>query len=160
MSKGENKRAAVKVLFVCTGNICRSPTAEGVFRARVEAEGLGEKITTDSAGTHGYHIGDPPDPRSIAAAKKRGLDLSTQRARRITRADFTQCDVIVAMDAGHLAELQALKPPGTRADLRLFLGAADVPDPYTGNPAGFDHVLDLIEDGAIPLLAEIRTRYI
>jgi len=155
----------MKVLFVCTGNICRSPTAEGIFRRMTDAAGLGDRIESDSAGTHGYHIGEPPDPRTVAAAKARGFDLSTLRARRVTRADFQNFDLILAMDEGHFAHLDSMRPAGARAELKLFLayhpesGLSDVPDPYYGGPAGFDHVLDLVEEGSRRLLAEIRTRY-
>ncbi len=151
----------IKVLFVCTGNICRSPTAEGVFRHIVMAAGLADRIETDSAATHGYHIGDPPDPRTIAAAKARGFDLSPLRARKVTTADFRRFDLILAMDQGHLAHLQALRPADARAELRLFLdyhpGASlkDVPDPYYGDTSGFEHVLDLAEETARHLLQKI-----
>ena len=154
----------MKVLFVCTGNICRSPTAEGVFRALVEAQGLGAHIFADSAATHGYHIGDPPDARTVAAAKARGFELGALRARKVTAADFTHFDLILAMDRGHLAHLEALRPKGGRAELKLFLAyhpespSTDVPDPYYGGPEGFEEVLDLCEAASQALLAEIRTR--
>ena len=107
----------MKVLFVCTGNICRSPTADGVFRHIVAKAGLGNAITTDSAATHGYHIGDPPDPRSVAVAAARGFDLSALRARKITPGDFHDFDLILAMDQGHLAHLAAVQPKGSKAEV-------------------------------------------
>jgi len=144
----------IKVLFVCTGNICRSPTAEGVLRHFIAAEGLTGMIEADSAGTHGYHVGEPPDPRTIEAAAARGFDLTPLRARKVVRADFERFDLILAMDRGHLAHLEALRPVGARAAVKLFLSyhpgesgesLADVPDPYYGGPAGFEEVLDLVE---------------
>lgn len=152
----------VKVLFVCTGNICRSPTAEGVFRALVEAEGLSQVITVDSAGTHGYHTGEPPDPRSTQAALKRGVDLRTQRARPVSKGDFSDFDLILAMDRGHLGLLAAQCPAKHQDRLALFLsfapqlGVTDVPDPYYGAGDGFERVLDMIEAGSVGLLAHIR----
>lgn len=152
----------VKVLFVCTGNICRSPTAEGVFRRLVEEAGLSGRIAADSAGTHGYHIGDPPDPRTRQAAKARGVDLSALRARKLVAADFTAFDHILAMDHGHLAHLRRMAPAGATATVGLFLddapGAAgcEVPDPYYGEGRHFEEVLDLCERGARGLLERIR----
>ncbi|MGE5505737.1 MAG: low molecular weight protein-tyrosine-phosphatase [Actinomycetota bacterium] len=152
----------VKVLFVCTGNICRSPTAEGVFRALVEREGLGGVIGVDSAATHGYHVGEPPDPRTCEAAGRRGVDLTCQRARQVSKADFDAFDLVLAMDRGHHGILSRLCPPGREGRLHLFLsfapesGALDVPDPYYGGPQGFETVLDLIEAGSAGLLAHIR----
>lgn len=152
----------MKVLFVCTGNICRSPTAEGVFRHMVEEAGLGRVIAADSAGTHGYHVGDPPDPRSCQAAAARGFDLSALRARKVTARDFQDFDLILAMDRGHLAHLEAMRPEGARAELKLYLDfhpssrAKDVPDPYYGGPEGFARVLDMIEATSKALLAHAR----
>lgn len=152
----------VKVLFVCTGNICRSPTAEGVFRHLVRQAGLEDRITADSAGTHGYHVGEAPDPRSQRAAKARGVDLSGLRARRVTAADFTGFDWILAMDSGHLAQLRRMAPADATATVTLFLDHApdaprrDVPDPYYGEGSHFTEVLDLCEAGARGLLETIR----
>ncbi len=154
----------VKILFVCMGNICRSPTAEGVFRELAERAGLGRTIEIDSAGTHGYHIGAPPDPRAQKAAARRGYDLSRLRARRVKDADFLRFDHILAMDGDNLASLRQACPPEERLRLGLLLdhgrsGERDVPDPYYGGPEGFEHVLDLIEDAAAGLIDMLRQRY-
>ena len=153
----------VKVLFVCMGNICRSPTAEGVFRHKVEQAGLTDSVLIDSAGTHDYHIGDPPDPRSCAAAARRGYDLTTLRARQVTRSDFDSFDYVLAMDDVNYRHLERLCSPGHRAKLRMFVefsgqDVEGVPDPYYGGTQGFDRVLDLIEDASDGLLREIRAR--
>mgnify|MGYP001805900142 CR=1 FL=1 len=150
-----------RVLFVCTGNICRSPTAEGVFRAHVQAAGLGEHIIADSAATTCEHCGQPPDPRTRAAARQRGLDLSALRARQIHKDDFSRFDQLLAMDHSHLRYMQRLSPPAARDKVQLFLDFApgqkgrDVPDPYYGGREGFQQVLDLAEAGAGGLLAWI-----
>lgn len=150
------------VLFVCMGNICRSPTAQGVFERLLEQHGLTHAVSVDSAGTHAYHIGHQPDRRSQAAAARRGLDISRQRARRITPEDFHLFDYVLAMDRENLAALQDLAPPQYAHKPRLLLsyaphlGELDVPDPYYGMQAGFERVLDLIEIAAEALLAEIR----
>ncbi|MGE0152676.1 MAG: low molecular weight protein-tyrosine-phosphatase [Reyranellaceae bacterium] len=152
----------IGVLFVCTGNICRSPTAEGVLRHQAERAGLAERLAIDSAGTHGYHVGEPPDRRSIAAARRRGIDLSALRARQVARRDFAGFDYVLALDRGHFGLLQAACPPAHAAHLSLFLdhlgeaGLHDVPDPYYGNAQGFEEVLDLIERGCAALLDHIR----
>ena len=152
----------LKILFVCTGNICRSPTAEGVLRHMVENAGLGNAVSVDSAATHGYHIGDPPDPRSTGAAAARGFDLSALRARKITAADFHDFDLILAMDQGHYAHLAAMQPKGGKAEIKLFQDfdpasrAKDVPDPYYGGPEGFGEVLDVIEKTSAALLAHAK----
>lgn len=155
----------IGVLFVCTGNICRSPTAHGLFRQKVRAAGLADRVAIDSAGTHDYHVGDPPDGRSIRHAAARGIDLSDLRARKVGGADFMKFDLILAMDRGHLAHLARIGPPGTADRLHLFLDFADgpargldVPDPYYGRADHFDEVLDLVERGAEGLLAEVRRR--
>jgi protein-tyrosine phosphatase len=150
------------VLFVCTGNICRSPIAEGVFRDLVERERLATRITIDSAGTHGYQLGEQPDSRAICAARQRGYDLSSQRARLFDLDDFRRFEWIVAMDSQNLRFLKSLCPADHRGHLGLFLdfapelGLRDVPDPYYGKAEDFEHVLDLVERGAAPLLAAIQ----
>lgn len=149
------------VLFVCTGNICRSPTAEAVFRKLVADSGLSEAIAADSAGTHGYHVGEPPDLRSTEAAAARGYDLSVLRARRIERADFGRFELLVAMDRGHLAILSRMADPSSAHKLKLMMSYAsgfreeDVPDPYYGGPRDFERVLDMLEDAARGLLDAI-----
>ncbi|MBV6631646.1 MAG: low molecular weight phosphotyrosine protein phosphatase [Alphaproteobacteria bacterium] len=157
-----------RILCVCTGNICRSPTAEGVLRAKFEAAGLGSQVEIDSAGTHGYHIGSSPDPRSQEAALARGYDLSDQRARRVELSDHDQFDLILAMDGGHLAALEAQAPANARAKCEMMMAygrdtasaggpqAPDVPDPYYGAVDGFGLVLDMIEEAADGLVAETR----
>jgi protein-tyrosine phosphatase len=145
----------MKVLFVCTGNICRSPTAEGVFRGLLEKQFPERRITVDSAGTHDYHVGEAPDERAQIHAARRGYDLSALRARRIEMRDFETFDLILAMDRGHLRILERICPPGQRAKLRLFASGRDVPDPYYGGAEDFERVLDLVEDAARALLAEL-----
>jgi protein-tyrosine phosphatase len=150
----------VRVLFVCMGNICRSPTAHGVFQALVETEGLVEWIEVDSAGTHSYHTGNPPDPRSQAMARSRGVDLSSQRARRFESSDFVDFDYVIGMDRSNLADMQAIRPEQSRARFGLMLEYSstpqtEVPDPYFGD-AGFERVFDLIEDASRGLLRHIR----
>lgn len=157
MSKG-NK---TKVLFVCLGNICRSPTAHAVFQAYVDKANLSNRIEVDSAGTAAYHIGHSPDERSVAAAQKRGFDLTPLRARQANTADFSEFDYILAMDKQNLADLRDLCPPDYQGHLGLFLDFADameleVPDPYYGGASGFDHVLDLVEDASQKLLTQVK----
>jgi protein-tyrosine phosphatase len=147
------------------GNICRSPTAEAVFRARVEEAGLAQYITIDSVGTHDYHIGDPPDLRTQCAAKQRGYDMSMLRGRQVDAADFSRFDYVLAMDNANMAILYRLCPPAQRERLGLFLQYAqrhrerEVPDPYYGGTDGFERVLDMVEDGAEGLLAHIRKQH-
>jgi protein-tyrosine phosphatase len=151
------------VLFVCLGNICRSPTAEGVFRELAAREGLAERIAVDSAGTGAWHVGEAPDARAQAAARRRGYDLSAQRARQISGEDFRRFDLILAMDRANLADLRRQQPAQARARLELFLSFADaapvleVPDPYYGEGDGFERVLDLVEAASRGLLAHIRS---
>lgn len=155
----------VKVLFVCMGNICRSPTAQGVFERLVQSQGLAERILIDSAGTHAYHIGNPPDKRSQAAAKNRGLDLSGQRARKVTVADIEEFDYVLVMDRTNLEDLHDLVAASQRERVRLFMTFAEhwnvdeVPDPYYGGDSGFERVLDMVEDAAVGLLDHIRRHH-
>lgn len=156
----------VKVLFVCTGNICRSPTAEGVFRALVAEAGLNGEIEIDSAGTGSWHVGDPPDPRTCAAAARRGIDLGRQRARQVMAQDFDGFDYIIAMDSANLSWLRRLCPPVAGNRLHLFMGftnetrSVDVPDPYYGGEDGFEQVLDMVERGGAALLDHIRRTHL
>ncbi len=155
----------VSVLFVCMGNICRSPTAEGVFRNLVESRNLQDQIMIDSAGTHAYHVGEKPDPRSRAAALERGIDLSSQRARKVAQDDFERFDYVLAMDRSNYADLQSLLTPGQRDKLHLFLDFAnawdetEVPDPYYGGSHGFERVLDMVEDASQGLLEDILQKH-
>ncbi len=155
----------VRVLFVCMGNICRSPTAEGVFRSLVNKAGLSDRIHIDSAGTHAYHVGEPPDQRAQAAARKRNIDLSSQRARKVRVEDFDEYDYILAMDQNNVAELEFLVSNKSNGKLKLFLEYAEkastleVPDPYYGGPHGFEHVLDLVEAASTGLLNTIKEQH-
>ncbi len=155
----------VRVLFVCLGNICRSPTAEGVFRSVVEREGLGDLIVIDSAGTHAYHVGEPPDTRAQEAAARRGIDLSGLRGRRAKAQDLEEYDYVLAMDRDNYRNLLAICPPTYEERVRLLMEFApgrpeeEVPDPYFGGSGGFDRVLDMIEDAAEGLLAHIRQQH-
>lgn len=160
-----NDSGQARVLFVCMGNICRSPTAEGVFRALLAREALEERVFVDSAGTGGWHAGEPPDARASAAAAKRGYDLSAQRARQVSLNDFHHFDFMVAMDAQNIRDLRAIAPASLREKPRLLLEFArtplptrEVPDPYYGGVDGFDRVLDLVEAGCEGLLHEVAAR--
>jgi len=150
------------VLMVCTGNICRSPTAHAVLQAKLRAAGLSRHVRVDSAGTHDYHSGSPPDERSQQHAARRGYDLSALRARRITAADFARHDLILAMDRGHLELLRERCPRPLHDRLHLFTrwclrhDTQDVPDPYYGGAADFEYVLDLVEDACDGLLQHLR----
>lgn len=151
------------VLFVCMGNICRSPTAEGVFRHFVNEAGLSEQFDIDSAGTHAYHVGEPPDHRAAAAAERRGISLANIAARRVSDDDFERFDFIIAMDDDNRQRLLDQAPEEHRSKVTLFLSFADngereVPDPYYGGAAGFERVLDLVEEASRGLLAAIKSR--
>ena len=154
----------ISVIFVCMGNICRSPTAHGVFLNLVEKEGLLDIITVDSAGTHAYHISEPPDPRSQQAALRREVDLSPLRARKVVENDFHEFDYVIAMDNSNYRHLLEIAPEGQEERLQLFMDYApemkesEVPDPYYGGKNGFEHVLDLIEEASAGLLEEIKKR--
>ena len=154
---------AVSVLFVCMGNICRSPTAEGVFRHLVLEAGLADRIAIDSAGTHAYHVGEPPDRRAAAAAARRGISLDGISARRVSDDDFGRFHHIIAMDEDNLARLREQAPVEHHSKLRLFLEYSagperEVPDPYYGGAAGFERVLDLVEEASRGLLAALGER--
>jgi protein-tyrosine phosphatase len=154
----------MRILFVCMGNICRSPSAEAVFRRLLQTRAPELSIEIDSAGTHGYHVGDPPDHRTVAAALRRGIDLSRRRARTVRASDFDYYDLILAMDEENLAELQRMAPPARRQRLRLVMEYAPaavsraVPDPYYGGAQGFEDVLDLLEEAAEGLLRELLAK--
>ncbi|MBA1149418.1 low molecular weight phosphotyrosine protein phosphatase [Ectothiorhodospiraceae bacterium WFHF3C12] len=158
----DDRTELVRVLFVCMGNICRSPTAEGVFRHLARQEGLEARLDIDSAGTHGYHVGHPPDARAQSAAQTRGYDLSRIRARQVDMGDFELFDWVLAMDSANLSALRAQCPPRYADRVQRFLDfsrdyrGADVPDPYYGGSGGFERVLDMVEDGARGLIVALR----
>lgn len=174
---GENRRQAasdaaaahphrrkLSVLFVCMGNICRSPTAEAVFRTALARHGIADRIEVDSAGTHGYHVGEPPDPRTQRAAASRGYDLSNIRARKVAPQDLGDFDLVLAMDRSNLETLMRICEPEQRNRLDLFMNYAngfddeEVPDPYYGLGHGFDLVLDMIEDASDGLVTSLKKR--
>jgi len=157
---------AVKVLFVCMGNICRSPTAHGVMQHKVNERGLAEQIIVDSAGTHAYHVGEQSDPRSRAKAADMGIDMEFIRARKISISDHDEFDYILAMDEDNLELINYYAPEGGRARVSLFLEFANnsgnvtervVPDPYYGGASGFDHVFDLVDRGCDAVIDHILT---
>ena len=160
------QKKAVNVLFVCMGNICRSPTAHGVFRSLVEKEGLSEYIYIDSAGTHAYHVNEPPDPRAQSTAVSRGIDMSDLRARRAVERDFDYFDYVLAMDSDNYTILESMGPPDRLDRLMLFMdfaphvGESEVPDPYYGGTKGFERVFDMIEEASKGLLDDIRQRHL
>lgn len=151
----------VRILFVCLGNICRSPTAEGVFQKKISEAGLADRVQLDSAGTGHWHVGKAPDARAREAAASRGYELAHLRARQVTEEDFHQFDYVLAMDHANLSDLRTMQPENSRARLALFLEYGDgdtdeVPDPYYGGDAGFERVLDLIEDASDGLILDVR----
>jgi protein-tyrosine phosphatase len=156
----------IRVLFVCLGNICRSPTAQGVFESLIKDQGLGDTVTADSAGTGAYHLGQPPDGRATAAAALRGIDLSRYRARQVVMEDFHDFDLVLAMDRSNHGAMSRIVPDGRADRLGMFLdfapdlGIDDVPDPYYGGEGGFERVLDIIEAGSRGLLTHIRARHV
>ncbi|MDJ0937173.1 MAG: low molecular weight protein-tyrosine-phosphatase [Kiloniellales bacterium] len=153
----------VGVLFVCTGNICRSPTAEAVLRKRLAERGLEDRVAVDSCGLGGWHVGQPPDERSVAAGLLRGYKLKELRARQIQHGDFEAFSLLIAMDRGHLEEMKRICPDGVEDRLKLFMdfhpeetGLSDVPDPYYGNLGDFDLALELIEKGVEGLVESLQ----
>jgi len=153
----------IKVLFVCMGNICRSPSAEGAFNKLLSDEKLHDRFSIDSAGTHAYHTNEAPDLRSQKAAKERGIDLSKQRARKVIMGDFEDYDHVLAMDEDNLAIMREACPEEHQHKLKLFLDfaphvkAREVPDPYYGGTYGFENVLDLVEEASTGFLTSLRT---
>lgn len=160
-----NSTRKIKVLFVCMGNICRSPTAEGVFSKRIQEEGLHDLVEIDSAGTHAYHVGEPPDSRAQKSASQRGVSLQHIQARRAVENDFYEFDYVLAMDRDNLKGLEAIYPYGAKGKPHLFLSYApnlefdEVPDPYYGGPTGFERVLDMVEEATEGLIQDIRLRH-
>ena len=156
--------ARVRVLFVCSANICRSPLAEAVMRSRLQRAGLGDAVAVDSAGTHGFQKGTPTDPRAVALGTRRGYSLAGLKSRPVVADDFSRFDLLLAMDQGHLRTLHERCPPAEHARLGLLMnfapgaGTDEVPDPYFGSPAGFELALDLIEAGCDGLLVDLRRR--
>lgn len=163
---GNGAQAKVKVLFVCMGNLCRSPTAEAVFRHKLESAGLGALVHCASAGTHDFHVGSLPDGRARAAAQKRGYDMSKQRGRHVADEDFERYDFILTMDRQNLESLERRCPPEHREKLRMMMEFArrhavlDVPDPYYGSVKGFEIVLDMLEDACESLMEHIRQTHL
>jgi protein-tyrosine phosphatase len=162
------RAAKVKVLFVCMGNICRSPTAQGVFCKLVEEAGLTDVVEVDSAGTHAYHVGEPPDRRAQQTALRRGIDLSQQHARRIEPEDLQYYDYILVMDQDNYHAVSAIYPEGLGLERRLMLlldyaphlRTREVPDPYYGGANGFESVFDMVEAAAAALLDDIRRKHL
>lgn len=154
-----------RILLVCMGNICRSPTAEGVLRYVIKINNLGDKVEVDSAGTHGYHVGEAPDARTQRAASARGYNLSQLRARKVARQDLDYFDLILAMDRSNLDNLRRMASPEQQERLGLFMDYAknfeddEVPDPYYGLGHGFDLVLDMVEDASFGLVEELKKKF-
>ena len=160
--KNQIDSSSTGVLFVCLGNICRSPTSEGIFRQLAEQQVPDLDVRVDSAGTASYHIGQPPDHRAIMAAARRGIEIASLRARRVSRQDFDSFDFIIGMDIHNYQDLLSMAPPNYPGKVGLFMDFAanwqerEVPDPYYGGDNGFERVLDMIEDAAAGLLDEIK----
>ena len=157
---GDGEKARVSILFVCMGNICRSPLAEGILRQGLEQAGLADLVTVDSAGTGNWHQGDAPDPRSMETGRKHGIDISAQRARQITPEDFDRFDMIFAMDRSNEATMRARAPSSHHERIHLFLdhtlgSRADVPDPYHGGADGFEDVYQLLRQGCTELVSRL-----
>ena len=159
----EPRKDKIRVLMVCLGNICRSPTAEAMLRKKVHEAGLDDRVEVDSAGTADYHVDSPPDRRATAHGEKRGLKMQHLRGRQVERADFDRFDVVLAMDEDNLGNLQRIRPAGSRAKVALLMsfapqaGACEVPDPYYGGGEGFEHVLDLTAAAADGFIASLRS---
>ncbi|MDM4765337.1 low molecular weight protein-tyrosine-phosphatase [Pelomonas sp. SE-A7] len=152
------RRARLQVLMVCSGNICRSPTAQAVLEKRLSELGLSDQVAVDSAGLESFHVGEAPDKRSQRHAAERGYDLSRQRARKVAASDYLRFDLILAMDKGHLAGLGKRCPVELQTKLALLLGDDEVPDPFYGGPAGFERVLDLVEPACARLADELAAK--
>ena len=154
----------INILFVCMGNICRSPSAEGFFARALEQSNVKDMVSIDSAGTHGYHVGRPPDPRAIETALKFGIDIAHLRARRVDISDFHDYDLIIAMDHSNFSDLQHIQPAGSKADLKMMMSyhpdrhPFDVPDPYYGGVDGFAYMCGLLESATAALLKDIEGR--
>jgi protein-tyrosine phosphatase len=153
-----------RVLLVCMGNVCRSPTAEGVLKHYININNLSDKVEVDSAGTHGYHVGEPPDPRTQRAALSRGYNLSQMRARRVAPQDMEYFDLVLAMDRTNLDNLRRMAPPEKQDRIQLFMDYSEnfeddeVPDPFYGLGHGFDLVIDMVEDASLGLVKALRKR--
>ncbi|MBW8760052.1 MAG: low molecular weight phosphotyrosine protein phosphatase [Burkholderiales bacterium] len=159
----ESRQDKIRVLMVCLGNICRSPTAEAMLRKKLHEAGLDDRVEVDSAGTSDYHVDSPPDRRAVAHGERRGLRMQPLRGRQVERADFDRFDFILAMDEDNLADLERIRPAGSRAKVALLMsfaphaGAREVPDPYQGGADGFEHVLDLTAAAADGFIASVRS---
>jgi len=164
MNNARNPTQAPSVIFICMGNICRSPTAEAVFRKQLAVAGLADRVVVDSAGTHAYHIGNPPDARSTKTAAERGYQMDALRARQALREDMERFDYVLAMDSENLRLIQALAPTHLRDKPKLFMrfapdyGVTEVPDPYYGGDQGFEQVLDMIEAACAGLILDIQQK--
>lgn len=161
MTIAENSQQRIRVLFVCMGNICRSPMAEGVFRLVIAKAGLSNRVASDSAGTHDYHVGEPPDTRAQRAVERRGYDIRDLRGRQVTHSDFSEFDYVLAMDERNLRALERLCPKEHAHKLKLYMefhtdpAVREVPDPYYGGNDGFERVLDMVEEAARGLLRHL-----